>query len=56
MFYWIEWKDLEGVWIREEIFAEDFEAADNEAAFIAETFGTGEHRTEIFGHSKMQQR
>lgn len=54
MHYWIEWKTIEGNWIREEIFAHDFEEAEDRAAEIAGLFGTGEHRTEIFGHSKKQ--
>jgi hypothetical protein len=56
MYYWIEWKDLEGTWIREEIYAQDFEDADNQAGVISKWFGTGEHRTDIFGHSKKQSR
>ena len=56
MYYWIEWKDIEGVWIREEIVAQDFEDADNQARVIAKWFGTGEYRTDIFGHTKKQSR
>ena len=55
MFYTIWWKDLEGVWIEDEVVARDFEDADDQAARIAEIFGTGEHRTEIFGRSKSNQ-
>jgi hypothetical protein len=52
MFFLIWWKDLEGEWIEEELFARDFAEADDKAALIAEVFGTGEHRTEIFGCTK----
>lgn len=47
--YIIEWEDLDGTWIREEIVAEDFGAACDEAERIAHFFGSGIFRCEIFG-------
>ena len=49
MYYEIEWETLDGAWVSEEIVAADFGDACDEAERIANTFGTGIYRCEVFG-------